>query len=103
MPCYDYMCDVCGDFDVMRRISERDAPMTCPNCQGIAYRIMTRAPFLADMLTTQRHAYATNEKAAHEPKQFSKERHGSGCSCCTGTKTVTHKGFVGKRPWMISH
>lgn len=33
MPFYEYSCEKCGaQFDLMRRMVERDAPAVCPEC-----------------------------------------------------------------------
>ena len=40
MPTYDYKCTECGDeFEKMRKISERDAPLNCtnPKCHGVGF------------------------------------------------------------------
>ncbi|HBT34243.1 MAG TPA: FmdB family transcriptional regulator [Pusillimonas sp.] len=114
MPVYEYLCNSCGDFTAVRRVSERDAECACPQCGQAASRVLLTAPKLAVMSSAQRAAYATNERSAHAPltstEYQERQRHGPGCSCCNGAKNrKTHvsadgaKSFPGTRPWMISH
>lgn len=111
MPVYDYLCDDCGPFTVMRPMAECDEPHDCPDCGGIAPRAFITAPYFASMDAGRRHAFATNERSAHAPRSTSKSGHGAGCSCCSGTSSMRYtrkhkdgsKSFPSKRPWMISH
>ncbi|RZL88937.1 MAG: zinc ribbon domain-containing protein [Variovorax sp.] len=113
MPTYDYRCDDCGGFDARRSVSDRDAPIACPDCGCISVRVLSAAPRLALMADGTRRAIAVNERAAHEPKRsgdYARLKHPSGCGCCSGSKrgaTVTAangvKGAPSRRPWMISH
>ncbi|OYV35905.1 MAG: hypothetical protein B7Z81_08075 [Acidocella sp. 20-61-6] len=99
MPTYDYLCEECGPFEAIKRMSERDQPASCPVC-GIAAKRVLSAPRLAEMEKSRRIAMETNERSRHEPKRS----HGSGCSCCKpSTPKAGPKSFVGRRPWMISH
>jgi putative FmdB family regulatory protein len=116
MPTYDYACPDCGAFDALRSLAQRNEPCPCPACGAASSRILGAAPRLACLSSGVRHAFATNERAAHAPRT-SKEvggpasrRHPAGCGCCAGGKrsaTVTgtdgSKAFPSKRPWMISH
>ncbi|WP_340151489.1 zinc ribbon domain-containing protein [uncultured Sneathiella sp.] len=109
MPIYRYSCENCGPFDDMAHISDYAKPGCCPTCGANAPRMMS-APRLAIMEAGTRHAHATNEKSAHEPKKSS---HGPGCGCCGGGGKKINSGtlhrpdgsksFPAKRPWMISH
>ncbi|PLZ03079.1 FmdB family transcriptional regulator [Burkholderia sp. WAC0059] len=115
MPIYDFHCETCGEFAVMRPIAERDAPWSCPDCGGAASR-MVSAPAIALMSGAQRKAFATNERAANAPLQSGDgAAHRYGCGCCSGGK-VSLAGADGasqggglkspsgnSRPWMISH
>lgn len=111
MPVYDYLCDDCGPFTVMRPMAECDAPHDCPDCGGVAPRAFLTAPYFAAMDAGRRQAFATNEQSAHAPRSLSKSQHGAGCSCCSGTSSMRYtrkhkdgsKSFPTKRPWMISH
>ncbi|MCA8431187.1 FmdB family zinc ribbon protein [Burkholderia seminalis] len=111
MPIYDFECASCGPFSVMRRIADREKPCRCPECGAQGGRVIG-APSLALMTGARRAAHATNERAAHAPRQSDDGpplRHRAGCSCCSGgsaklagTASDGLKRPAG-RPWMISH
>lgn len=122
MPIYDFHCERCGPFSVLRSIAERDRPGACPACGEGASRLVS-APALALMSASSRNAHATNERAAHAPRHAgagdAPARHRPGCGCCSGGK-VSLAGASGgavagaqpnglkqparsARPWMISH
>ena len=113
MPTYDYACAACGGFDAIRSVARRDEPAECPDCQMASPRVLVTAPRLALMESGSRGAFATNERARHEPKSsrdYQRLKHPSGCGCCSTAKrgaTLTgangNKAFPSKRPWMISH
>ncbi|MEA3118427.1 MAG: hypothetical protein QOI13_1697 [Paraburkholderia sp.] len=72
MPLYDYQCETCGIFEAMRRLSDRDDPVTCPKCGYASERIHTGSP----MLVTGR----------GDPKENAGSygfRHRGICACCT--------------------
>ncbi|HTJ91864.1 MAG TPA: zinc ribbon domain-containing protein [Pararobbsia sp.] len=114
MPAYDYRCETCGVFTVMRRIADRDADCVCSECGAFASRTVS-TPSLSLMPGATRAGHAVNERAAHAPKHSSAYRHvhGPGCGCSgarpssvSRSDTDTTGGFKGKpsgRPWMISH
>ncbi|HTH62688.1 MAG TPA: zinc ribbon domain-containing protein [Paraburkholderia sp.] len=115
MPIYDFHCDTCGPFAVMRSIAARDLPGQCPDCGASASR-MVSAPALALMSGARRDAFATNERAANAPRHSAETsaRHRPGCGCCSGAKVALAgasgaarpdglKQPAGGRPWMISH
>jgi putative FmdB family regulatory protein len=107
MPTYEYGCSQCGGFTAIRPMRERNDPQSCPGCGSLAARELLTAPAFAGLPAASRAAYATNERAANEPKLSSK--HGMSCACCTGRKSGATerpggmKAFAAKRPWMISH
>lgn len=111
MPTYDYDCGVCGGFEALRSMSQRDEPAACPDCGAASPRVLVAAPRLALMEDATRSAMAVNERARHEPKSSSNyARHPAGCGCCSSARrgaTVKdvrgNKAFPSKRPWMISH
>ena len=106
MPIYDYHCQTCGSFELMRRMSQSDAPAVCPHCGGAAGRILLTAPGIADMPAARRHAMATNERARHEPGTSATHQHHAGCGCGKAHKPADSsapRSFADKRPWMISH
>jgi len=110
MPVYEYDCPFCGEFTELRAISERNNPADCPECGGLAARVIS-APFLAVMQPVQRMAAARNERSRHEPLV------GAGRSCCD-SGSCAHKKKAKKpgekpalqastkkyrRPWMLGH
>ena len=110
MPTYEYSCNECGDFDVVRSIASRNDPCQCPYCDTAAERVIRTTPTLSTMSTTNRKAHATNERAQHEPKHSSGHVHNASCGCGSSSiKSATvkaadgAKAFPNKRPWMISH
>ena len=113
MPVYDYLCEDCGPFSEFRPMAECDATQACPTCGAAAPRAYLTAPYCAAMPAERRLAHATNERSAHAPQRLAevKARHGAGCSCCTGRKSMRSvtrgkngaKSFPGSRPWMLSH
>jgi putative FmdB family regulatory protein len=40
MPRYIYTCECGGEKEELRRISERDDPVTCPECGGEMSRVL---------------------------------------------------------------
>ncbi|MES2888258.1 MAG: zinc ribbon domain-containing protein [Pseudomonadota bacterium] len=118
MPTYDYGCTECGGFDAIRSVAQREQPAPCPHCGAASPRVFVAAPRLALLNDGMRTAWATNERARHEPKSSRDEavrlKHPAGCGCCRGgtttgqrgatlTGATGHKAFPTKRPWMISH
>ena len=112
MPVYDYQCDRCGPFSVMRPMAECEQPGKCPHCGRDATRAYLTAPYFAGMSSELRLAHATNERSANAPMTLSsmKKNHGAGCTCCSGASSrMTRrskdgsKSFPKSRPWMISH
>ncbi len=118
MPVYEYECETCGCFDDVRTVAERDTPATCPECEGLAARVLFSAPRFSTVSSAVRQAHATNERSAHQPRSTrdadagtsaSARRHGNGCACCVPRRSGkqqnadTSKSFPSRRPWMISH
>lgn len=111
MAVYDYQCRTCGPFTAIRPMAQSGDPCDCPDCGQPAERALLTVPYFAGMDADRRKAFATNERARHEPRRGGAS-HGPGCSCCSGTTsrpsgTLRHadgaKTFPAKRPWMISH
>ena len=108
MPTYDYACAGCGGFDAIRSLTQRDAPIDCPDCGLASTRVFVAAPRLALMEAGARLANSTNERARHEPRSSrdpARLKHPAGCGCCATAKrgaTLTgangSKTFPGKRP-----
>lgn len=72
MPTYDYRCDDCGDFALMRPMAQRDEPVGCPQCGKAAARALVAAPALAGA-------------PGAVPSELS-STHGAGCGCCGPVK-----------------
>lgn len=103
MPYYDYLCETCGPFAASRPMAEYQEPHGCPACGTASPRAILTAPRLAGMDSARRHAFQTNERAAHSPAQASAHTHGPGCGCGGTKASGAAKTFPGTRPWMISH
>lgn len=99
MPLYDYECGQCGPFTELRPMAECEAPSACPGCGAPAPRAWLTAPRLGGDPALIA-AHAANERSAHAPRRAA---HGPGCGCCAKQPSPRAKGFVGRRPWMISH
>ncbi|MEE9248634.1 MAG: zinc ribbon domain-containing protein [Dehalococcoidia bacterium] len=42
MPLYEYKCPGCGNqFDLLRRMSQADEPVSCPSCNNGAQRVLS--------------------------------------------------------------
>jgi putative FmdB family regulatory protein len=112
MPVYDYLCERCGPFTLMRPMAESSLPSKCPSCAAAAPRAFLTAPYCSTVSAQTRAAHAANERSANAPRTLSslKGSHGGGCACCSGaTSRRVNKGskgsksFPNSRPWMISH
>jgi putative FmdB family regulatory protein len=108
MPIYEYGCDDCGPFTMLRPMADYATPQQCPECGVAAPRVMLTVPSIAGMSSSRRAAFATNERSAHEPRLASATgAHRPGCGCCAPAKRADRpaaaKGFPAQRPWMISH
>ncbi|GBU18197.1 MULTISPECIES: zinc ribbon domain-containing protein [Methylobacterium] len=109
MPVYDYACESCGPFTVLRPMSQFRDPHDCPDCGAECARAFLTAPNLASMDAGRRKAFAVNERSAHAPRRSG--GHGAGCGCCNNTTKNgakpaplgMAKSFPAARPWMISH
>ena len=44
MPTYEYLCEKCGNFDFVQKITE-DALKTCPTCGGSVKRLISATAF----------------------------------------------------------
>jgi putative FmdB family regulatory protein len=74
MPLYDYQCEACGVFEMMRKLVERDAPMSCPRCAQPVERIQTSAALLL--------ALSEKTSEAIESTGSYGMRHRRRCTCC---------------------
>ncbi|GJE02744.1 FmdB family zinc ribbon protein [Methylobacterium isbiliense] len=104
MPVYDYACQTCGPFTVLRPMAQFRDPHDCPDCGEACERAFLTAPRLSGMDAATKTAHATNERSRHAPRRS----HGAGCGCCApkakaAAAPATAKSFPAARPWMISH
>ena len=74
MPVYDYACEACGPFTVLRPMAQFKDPHDCPDCGSSCGRAFLTAPNLASMDAGRRKAFATNERSAHAPRRSSATR-----------------------------
>ncbi len=87
MPLYEFRCDRCGPFDLMRPLAESEAPATCPTCQESAKRIFSPPMLLSGSLRLKRENPEPTlvKRPEREPDR---------------PKARSHSG---SRPWMIGH
>jgi len=116
MPVYDYKCKNHGVFHELATMDDSAKPAACPQCGDLSSRVILLSPTLLDMAPERRSAFATNERASHEPVFSTTDRraldhqHKNGCGC-TAKKPGRFmmytpdggKTFPTARPWMISH
>lgn len=110
MPLYDYRCETCGEFALLRPLAQWRDPAACPDCGAACERYVSGAPALSALSSAVNRAHALNERSAAEPRS-SRAGHGMNCGCCKGGKLPSKtrrtpdggKTFAGARPWMISH
>ncbi|MEM9080997.1 MAG: zinc ribbon domain-containing protein [Verrucomicrobiota bacterium] len=60
MPNYEYFCDECGAFEVIRPMSEYDCPFPCPDCGKESPRVVLSAPNVSTLAGQVRRAHAVN-------------------------------------------
>ena len=122
MPLYDYKCASHGVFQELVPLADFDQPCACPQCGTLSPRVILFSPQFLAMAEERRKAFATNEKARHEPvfsnrdvRAEAKKQHGTNCGCHS-TQPLSQarqtklfytaegdKMFPSMRPWMISH
>ncbi|MEM9282733.1 MAG: zinc ribbon domain-containing protein [Verrucomicrobiota bacterium] len=105
MPTYDYSCEDCGTFEVVRPMSDRDAPCLCPYCDKEAQRKLLAAPSISTLAGEVRQAHAINERSADSPKRLSTHgpgRVGAGIGRARKTASDKSNSYPTSRPWMIS-
>ncbi len=116
MPIYKYQCGECGDFEVLRDLSERNDPCYCPMC-GSESEMQIGAPYLAILSEEDRKKWEINERSKHSPQAV--RRSSCGCSSsvhtCSATSTKPSEEKESKspglqmqtkktaRPWMLGH
>ena len=96
MPVYEYLCEGCGPFKLMRSMSEYELPADCPLCQASAPRVMLTAPYCSTASPQSRLAQAASERGSAEGRP-SAGTHGGSCSCCSTSRfSRAAKGGKGK-------
>ena len=73
MPVYEFTCESCGSFDLVRPMAEAGVAAACPICGVEARRVFT-PPGLALLARPMRRAFDAEEKSAHEPDVVSEKR-----------------------------
>jgi putative FmdB family regulatory protein len=88
MPVYEYLCEGCGPFTLMRSMSEYELPADCPLCQASAPRVMLTAPYCSTASPQTRLAQAAKERSGEGRggEGRSLDAHGGSCSCCTTSR-----------------
>ncbi|MEX3969616.1 zinc ribbon domain-containing protein [Paraburkholderia caribensis] len=74
MPLYDYRCEACGNFEVMRKVAQREEPACCPVCGLTGVRVQTSPSLLFSSSTSA--ADISDAAGSYGMK------HRGGCSCC---------------------
>jgi putative FmdB family regulatory protein len=67
VPTYSYRCPVCGEFDLLRPMSQADPTAVCPDCGQVAGRVFG-APALRGMDARLRRALDAGERSADSPE-----------------------------------
>ncbi len=91
MPIYEYRCDPCGDFEVLRSLKDYNAPMYCPECENAAIKIVS----LPNVNLNSGSLSALASSSCPEPKLVKKK--------ATEPAKLRHQQVNRNRPWMISH
>jgi putative FmdB family regulatory protein len=96
MPVYEYLCEGCGPFKLMRSMSEYELPADCPLCQASAPRVMLTAPYCSTASPQSRLAQAASEGSG-EGRSSASNSHGASCGCCSTSRfSRAAKGGKGK-------
>ena len=91
MPYYEFICEACGPFDVMRPMAAAGAAAACPNCGAGARRVFS-PPGLALLARPVRRALDLEHKSAHEPDVVTQK---------VG-RPLPHR-HSSAPPWVLSH
>jgi putative FmdB family regulatory protein len=85
MPVYEYLCEGCGPFKLMRSMSEYELPADCPLCRVSAPRVMLTAPYCSTASPQSRLAQAADERSAGG-RSSAGGAHGASCGCCSTSR-----------------
>jgi putative FmdB family regulatory protein len=90
MPIYEFLCREHGVKRELRAIADRDLPSKCHACDVVTVRL-TSAPQHTFMTSTNREAWARNERSAHEPRRVQRSAcghsHPAGDACSDNTSS----------------
>jgi putative FmdB family regulatory protein len=76
MPVYDYKCKSCGlKQDAYREISQRNRPLTCPNCKGKMFKTISIPVKDSWKPITLEHINVTGEGPLHFEKKKDLQRY----------------------------
>lgn len=94
MPTYNYDCAVCGQFESVRRIAERDAICHCPACGAAAVRSAVNMPDLQFRSGSKSMGQRSGHGHEGAPRDSDPGRYGgyggmrhlADCACCPPAK-----------------
>lgn len=89
MPLYEFRCDLCGEFEAWRTLSELNELMHCPECAEVAARI-----FSPPNINLNVGSFAAKKGETKEPKLVKQERE---------PQKPKYQSPQSGRPWMVSH
>jgi putative FmdB family regulatory protein len=92
MPIYQFWCESCGEFDLLRSFADASEPADCPSCQRTA-KLVFSVPNLVRTSPLVRYARSREEKSRHEPEIVSEKPAGHS----------HHHRHGPSRPWQIGH
>jgi putative FmdB family regulatory protein len=104
MKVFEYKCEKCGVFDLVRPLGLRSHPGPCPECGKLSQRIIS-IPNMSQIDKNKKDRIERNIKAQHQPHIC-----GVGCDHEDHVSTPSHsvaqpkfKEYTGPRPWVIEH
>jgi putative FmdB family regulatory protein len=86
MPLYEFRCEDCGVFEVMRPMAESSDPAHCPSCDTRGKRIFSPPMTLSRTIRLK--------KVSSEPELVKRDLE---------PKTPRVQYHSGSRPWMVGH
>lgn len=88
MPLYDFRCETCGDFEVLRSLADFETPVLCATCQLPAKRLIS-----APNVNLNSRGLSLRRPELKDPQIVQRDREPK-----PSRNKVTHG-----RPWMINH
>ena len=92
MPLYEYNCRDCGDFEILRSLSQYNAPMLCPQCNVLAVKILS----VPNINLNSGSFSAIDKINSAEPRLVKQKK-------LEPTKPRYQSTNNSSRPWMVSH